>query len=108
MLRSVLLGCAVALLAAGPARADTLAVNDLGDGAGDCPDVCTLRTAIGTATAGDTITLPAGTIALSAGALAITRPVTILGAPERTTIDPAYTSRIFDVTAALTLSRVTL
>jgi CSLREA domain-containing protein len=106
MLRSVLLGCAVALLAAAPARAAELVVNNLGDGPGSCPAVCTLRAAITAANTGDTITLPAGTIALSAGALQITRPLTIQG--QGTKLDPAYTSRIFDVTAALTLSRVTL
>ena len=89
MLRSVLLGCAVALLAAGPARAADYTVNSLGDDPGAaCPALCTLRAAV-TAADSSTITLPAGTIALSRGALTITHPVTIQGAPERTTIDPA-------------------
>src|ERR1044071_3021986 len=104
MLRSLVLGCALALLAAAPAHAAELVVNDLGDGAGSCPGVCTLRAAIAAANAGDTITLPAGTIALSQGALTITHALTIQG--QGTKLDPAYSNRIFDVSATTTLSRV--
>src|SRR5262249_44789827 len=56
----------------------------------------------------DTITLPSGTIALSEGALAITQPVTIQGAPERTKLDPEYSNRILEVSASATFSRLTL
>jgi CSLREA domain-containing protein len=56
MLRSLVLGCALALLAAAPAHAAELVVNDLGDGAGSCPGVCTLRAAIAAANAGASYT----------------------------------------------------
>src|SRR3954451_3114355 len=115
MLRSVLLGCAVALLAAGPARAADYVVTSVGDHPADlCDEECTVRDAIGAANAApgaNTIALPAGTITLSLGALAITGPVTLEGPPERTTLDPAYSNRILDVAAsagAVTISRVAL
>jgi hypothetical protein len=77
-----------------------------------CDVECTIRDAIAAADAAagaDTITLPAGTIALSEGALAISGPVTIQGAPERTTLDPEYSGRILDIASgAVTLSRVVL
>src|SRR4051812_401023 len=111
MLRSVVLGCAVALLAASPAHAADYVVTSLGDHTADgCGAECTLRDAIEAADAtaeADTIALPAGTIALSRGALAITGSVAVQG--QGTTLDPAYTDRILDVSAgAVTLSRVTL
>ena len=109
MLRSLVLGVPVALLAAAPARAADFVVNDLGDGASSCPGVCTVRGAIAAANASpgaDTVSLPASTIALSAGALQITGPVTITG--QGTKLDPTYSNRILDVTASLTLSHVVL
>jgi CSLREA domain-containing protein len=111
MLRPLVLGCALALLAASPARAADFAVNSLEDHApDDCATECTLRDAVTLANgtpAADTITLPAGTIALSSG-LTITQPVTIAGAPEGTTLDPDYSDRILEVSASTTVSRVTL
>ncbi len=113
MLRSLVLGCALALLAAGPAHAADFVVNAVDDHVADaCDSECTLRDAVNAAELApdaDTITLPAGTIALSEGPLQITRPVLIQGSAQGTTIDPAYSSRILEISGGpVTVSRVTL
>src|SRR5262245_56084405 len=112
MLRSVVLAAVLALLAAAPAHAAVFAVNSLEAHVADaCDSECTIRDAVNAANAApdaDTITLPSGTIQLSEGALAITQPVTIQGAPERTTLDPDYSNRILEVSAPATFSRLTL
>src|SRR6185436_11221761 len=67
---------------------------------------CTLRAAIAEANAlsGVTINVPAGTFTLSAGALNISKPMTIVGAKAQpganaTTIDGAAKDRVFNITA---------
>ena len=67
---------------------------------------CTLRAAIAEANAlsGVTIKVPAGVYNLTAGSLAITKPMTIVGAeaqpgPNATTIDGGAKDRVFRVTA---------
>jgi CSLREA domain-containing protein len=94
---------------AGPAGAASFTVNDLGDG----PDVtpgngvcetatgnhhCTLRAALGEAgatAAADSITVPAGTIAVGS-ALVVAGPVTVTGAG--TVLDGGHTNTLFRVT----------
>ena len=117
----VLLAAAVLLPALVPAgaRATEFTVNATGDHAADgcdpAPGDCTVRDAIAAANADpgpDTITVPAGTYALSAGALGITAPVTISGpttAEPTATIDAANKDRLFDVSAtagAVTISHL--
>lgn len=73
-----------------------------------------LRAAIADASAGDTITIPAGigTIALSTGPLAISESLTITGAGQSaTTISGGGTHQIFNITGAssnVSLSNMTL
>jgi hypothetical protein len=117
----VLLGTAGALLAADPARAAGFTVNATVDHAEDAcessPGDCTVRDAIAAANAApgaDTITIPAGTYGLSAGALRITGPVTISGraaTPPAATIDAGYGDRVLDVAGAagaVTISYLTI
>ena len=76
------------------------------------PTDCTVRDAIAAANAAagaDTITVPAGTYALSAGALVITDAVTISGpatSQPTATLDAAYSNRIFDVNATVTIANL--
>lgn len=92
----------------------TFALTSLGDTSGD-DGVLTLREAVAQANAAagtDEITfdgLPAGTITLTQGELAITDELVISG-PGRAalTIDAADASRVFSATAALTLLDLTL
>ena len=88
MSRRAALGAVLAavflLVVATGARAAEFTVNATGDHAADACDAtdCTVRDAIAAAnaaTGADTITVPAGTYALSFGALVITGPVTISG-----------------------------
>jgi CSLREA domain-containing protein len=67
---------------------------------------CTLRAAVAIAntSTGVTINVPAGTYTLSAGALNISKPMTIIGAERQpgasaTTIDGAAKDRVFNITA---------
>ena len=99
----VLLAACLLLMPSG-ARAAEFTVNTTGDHAADaCDAECTVRDAIAAANAAagaDTITVPAGTYALSSGALVITGPVTISGPPTSqptAILDAAYSNRIFDV-----------
>jgi CSLREA domain-containing protein len=109
----------LACVAPAGASAATFTVNAVGDHPADAcdpgPGDCTLRDALAAANADpgtDTITLPAGTYALSEGFLAITGPVTISGpatAQPSVTIDAAYSDRFFDVSAsagAVTIAHV--
>jgi hypothetical protein len=64
-----------------------------------------LRAAIAGASPGDTISVPALTVTLSSGELAINKNLTITGAGARaTTIDANLASRIFHLTATSTLN----
>ena len=115
------LACALLLVCAAPAHAAVFTVNAPGDHAADgcdpSPGDCTVRDAIAVANAGsdaDTISIPAGDYALSAGALSITQPVEISGPPSAqptATLDPAYSNRVFDVAAsanAVTISHLVI
>ena len=103
---------------AGAATFTTYTVNSFADttdaaGSGLCatqppttPAPCTLRAAIAEANAlsGVTINVPAGTYSLSAGALTISKPMTIVGAQRQpgaqaTTVDGGAKDRVFNVTA---------
>src|SRR5689334_21510214 len=84
------LAVAGALGTAGVARADTITVNQTGDGSGTCPDACTLRAAVAKAQSGDTVELAApGTYSVTQGApITVTRKLTITGdGMDTTTID---------------------
>src|SRR4051812_33136771 len=81
------------LVLAGGAQADTINVTRTDDpaGAGTCPDDCSLRQAINSASVNDTISLPSGKLVLTQGKpLVIARPLFIAGAGAKTTtIDAA-------------------
>ena len=102
----VLLAACLLLMPSG-ARAAEFTVNATGDHTADACDAtnCTVRDAIAAANAAagaDTITVPAGTYALSFGALVVTDAVTISGpatSQPTATLDAAYSNRIFDVAA---------
>ena len=132
MLRPTVLGlCVVCLaVAASPAAATTMTVNDGGDVSG--ASFCTLRDAIIAANSGvvtggcpagtndDTIVLAVPTVTLSQarsgadtaqkGDLDVTRTVTIQGAAGGTTIDAAHLDRVLDVMfgAQVSLQNLTL
>jgi CSLREA domain-containing protein len=96
---------------AGGTVAGTLTVTSTNDAGGSCPGAgCTLRQAIATAAAGDTIdfALPGGsTITLTSAELAITKNLTIAGPGARQlTIQRSFAQntpsfRIFNVTSVL-------
>lgn len=83
-----LLAAAIALaLCTATAQAGTTTVTNTGDGVGACPSAseCTLRKAIETAAAGETIVLPAGAYTLAGNPLSIEKDLTITGAGAGTT-----------------------
>jgi len=78
---------------------------------GVCDADCSLREAIGTATAGDTITVPAGTYNLSLGDLDVLVSVTINGTGAGSTIikQTQPGKRVFETAATdVNISRVTI
>lgn len=101
----VFVAIVVALVAAGSAQASTITVtngNDSGPGS--------LRAAVAAANPGDTITIPALTVSLTSGQIAINQSLTITGAgARRTTITGTNQSRVFTVTAGtVSISGVTV
>ena len=81
------------------ASAADITVNSPADGDdGDCIADCTLREAIGVATASDRVILPAGVYSVSLGDPILVEDDTIVGAGARSTIiDAAGTSRVLFV-----------
>lgn len=100
-------------VAAAPTMAGTVSVNSLGDnGPGDCSSTCTLRDAIATAMAGDTIefgiSLP-WTIVLNGAELSINTPLSIIGpGADLLSVSAAGASRVANVNAAVLISGLTL
>lgn len=98
-------------LFAATAQAGTITVTNTGDGPGVCPSAseCTLRKAVETATAGETIALPAGTYTLTSE-VTIEKDLTIAGAGQSaTTLTTSAPSRLLYVDdSELTLSGITL
>src|SRR3954468_9479710 len=104
----------------GVAHAATVTVNTTGDPVdGSCPDACSVRHAVTAAVDGDTVTIPAGHYALTAGApIQVAHAIAIAGTGVgTTTIDATdnvdadqFHNRIFTVGdgATLDLSDVTL
>lgn len=84
-------------LAAAPASAATVVVNTTTDQAlGSCSGSCSLRDAVATANAGDTIHVPAGHYVLTLGDIISGNSLTIVGDGARSTIlDGNGASRIF-------------
>ncbi|MCH8902269.1 MAG: CSLREA domain-containing protein, partial [Chloroflexi bacterium] len=121
---TILVGLAMALALALPGSADaaTFTVDSTADapdanpGDGVCDDGagnCTLRAAIEEANAlagADTITLPAGSYALTGGELDITDDLTITGAgPATTFVDGGLVARVFRISSAtVEISGVTI
>jgi CSLREA domain-containing protein len=86
-------------LAAAPAAAVTVTVNTTVDQAlGSCSATCSLRDAVATAAAGDTVALPAGTYGLTLGPIQINKTLLIAGAGARSTsVDGNATAQVFVV-----------
>lgn len=105
----VLAALAAGLLGAdaAPAQAATLAVTRADDPAtSSCtPSDCSLRAALATASAGDTVVLPRGDVRLDAGLgeLAITRDVTVRGTGGTVRVIGAAGFRVLRVTGARVL-----
>jgi CSLREA domain-containing protein len=104
--RGAICACVLAL-AASPAGAATITVNDLGDAPGTCPGTpCTLRAALAAAIDGDTIEFdPAfaypASVSLNGTELAIGVDVTVLGpGSDRLTLSGGTQSRVLSVAAS--------
>jgi len=103
---------ALAVLLAAPARAATLTVKSNADSGGTCPGAtCTLRQAVATAAAGDTIDFNVtGTITLTSASLVINKNLIIAG-PGASKINVAgvSTNRIVQITSGnVTISGLTI
>jgi hypothetical protein len=102
----------VMALFAASAQAGTITVTNTGDGTGVCPSAseCTLRKAVETAAAGETISLPAGNYILGSEVEVDEKDLTIAGAGQSaTTLTTSASSRLLYVEyAELTLSGITL
>lgn len=87
---------------AATASAATVKVNTTADQAlGSCSSSCSLRDAVATAAAGDTVALPAGTFRLTLGAIQINRTLTVAGAGARSTrVDGNAASQVFVIGSA--------
>lgn len=105
-------GLALAAFAA-IANATPIIVNDAGDaGPGNCATTCTLRDAIASAHAGDTISFTPGLhspITLTKGEMLIGTALTITGpGAAALTISAGSGSRIFIIAAATTITDITI
>jgi hypothetical protein len=103
--RLLLVALGSLLLGAIPASANTIAVTSNADsGPG------TLRSAIASANAGDTITIPPMTITLSSGELLVDKSLTLSGAgASQTIISGGGVVRVFDVSGSpVTISGLTI
>ncbi len=105
----------VVLLAAAPAAAQAVVtVNTTGDppGPGCAGGACSLRQAIGAATAGDTVDFApglSGTITLTGGVLSITQSVTIAGPGAGVlTVSGNNTTTVFDIAPSVANQDVTI
>ncbi|MFN8540265.1 MAG: hypothetical protein U0232_22660 [Thermomicrobiales bacterium] len=105
---------AVVVPAPRQAAAATITVRSINDSGGTCPGAtCTLRQAIATAVAGDTIdfNLPnPSTITLTTGELGINKNLTITGPGlNKLTVSGNNASRVFNITAGtVTISGLTI
>jgi CSLREA domain-containing protein len=106
--RTSLAGFILALLVAVSAQSAPITVNSSADAGGSCPGAtCTLRQAIATAAAGETINFAAGitTITLTSNQLSINKSLTIDGpganqlTVRRSTASGTVNFRIFDITS---------
>jgi hypothetical protein len=93
------------------APANTILVNDAGDaGPGNCASTCTLRDAITTATAGDTVQFQSGLtspITLIQGELLIDKALTIQGpGAAKLAVSAGNNSRVFDIAADVTITNL--